>query len=351
KNKIDKWMALAGIHKINLRIDSLEPEIGLTYGLAYTIRGGKVLPIQAKLIPILGGAKGPLQYEITGQVKEVMQESFKLASSITAFLSTKYGIDESKLSGFKMAVHCPAGATPKDGPSAGITFANSIFSELFQIPIDGKVAMTGEIDLRQDGKVLPIGGLPEKLWGAMKAGIETVCIPQKNYKKDLHKVADEVKKLLKIVPVTHIEQVFDVSMPGWREKIKKVNKTKSITKSMIIIPSEEDISSTGTQVDIYYRELKPIFKKTIYNNWNMAETQLLSILQEHKMKSDLKIKISVAMALKEHLSYMKPPHESMEIVLNKFSPWLRTLMKDFLDIVEHVLVDDIAKITSISTSG
>jgi ATP-dependent Lon protease len=161
--------------------------------------GGEILTIESVLLPGKGNVKQ------TGKLGDVMQESVSAAMSYVRSRSTSFGIKPTLFEKRDLHVHVPEGATPKDGPSAGIAMATSIVSVLTGIPVRRDVAMTGEITLR--GRVLPIGGLKEKLLAAMRAGIKTVFIPKEN-EKDLADIPDSVKKGLDINPVSHVDEVI-----------------------------------------------------------------------------------------------------------------------------------------------
>ena len=199
-----------------------EPQIGIVNGLAWTAAGGDVLTIEATKIK----GKGVLQ--LTGSLGDVMKESARIASSVVKILidtqvlkipndiiprSLKEKEEEIMVDAseaykrYDLHLHVPEGATPKDGPSAGIAMATVIASILSNKKVDNKVAMTGELTLT--GKVLPIGGLKEKLIAAYKAGVKRVLIPQKNLARDMKEIPDEVKKHLEIVGVSHIEEVIE----------------------------------------------------------------------------------------------------------------------------------------------
>lgn len=198
KNFLDKTVfeieSTKGVHKI-----------GVVNGLAWTSVGGDVLKIEA--IKIFG--KGLL--ELTGNLGDVMKESAKIALSVNkALIDKKFKTKEQIYNRYNIHIHVPEGATPKDGPSAGITMALAIASVLLDKKVNSKIAMTGELTL--SGDVLPIGGLKEKLIAAYKAGMESVLIPEKNYKRDLDEIPKEVLEQLKIIPVSRIEEVLDKAL-------------------------------------------------------------------------------------------------------------------------------------------
>lgn len=191
-----------GVRKFYPEMDQEESQVGLSTGLAWTQVGGEVLYVEASLI----GGKGELI--VTGQLGEVMQESARAALSYTRANLKRFGIGEEALENIDVHIHVPAGAIPKDGPSAGIAMATALISALSGNPVDKNVAMTGEITLR--GRVLPIGGLKEKALGALRAGIKTIIIPEKN-KMDLVEIPNHVKRKIRFVQVRQMEQVLEIA--------------------------------------------------------------------------------------------------------------------------------------------
>ena len=189
----------AGVQKFRYGEAESEDMVGVVTGLAWTEVGGEILTIESVLLPGKGNVK------ITGKLGDVMQESVSAALSYVRSRSISLGIKPTLFEKRDIHVHVPEGATPKDGPSAGIAMATSIASILTGIPIRRDVAMTGEITLR--GRVLPIGGLKEKLLAALRAGITTVFFPKDN-EKDLAEIPDNVKKGLKLIPVAHVDDVI-----------------------------------------------------------------------------------------------------------------------------------------------
>jgi len=173
--------------------------VGVCTGLAFTETGGELLQTEASVTPGVG------KLQITGRLGEVMQESANAAMSYVRSRAKQLGLARDFYSKVEIHVHVPEGATPKDGPSAGITIATTIASALTRVPIRANVAMTGEITLR--GRVLPIGGLKEKLIAAHRGGIDTVIIPKEN-EKDLHEIPAHVKRDLSIVLVEHMDEVL-----------------------------------------------------------------------------------------------------------------------------------------------
>ena len=191
-----------GVPKFLPDMDQEDSQIGLATGLAWTQAGGEVLYVESSLI----SGKGELI--ITGQIGDVMQESARAALSYAKANFGDLGIDENILDKHDIHIHVPAGAIPKDGPSAGISMATSLISLLTHRPVSKYVAMTGEITLR--GRVLPIGGLKEKALGAIRGGIRTVIIPEKN-KKDLSDIPDNVKEQLNFITVKQMDEVLDIA--------------------------------------------------------------------------------------------------------------------------------------------
>ena len=192
-----------GVSKFSPEMDQEESQTGLATGLAWTQAGGEVLYVEASLI----SGKGVLI--ITGQIGEIMQESARAALSYTRANLSQFGIDENIFEKHDIHIHVPAGATPKDGPSAGIAMATALISLLTHRPVNKYVAMTGEITLR--GRVLPIGGLKEKALGALRGGIRTIIIPEKN-KKDLADIPDNVKDKIKFITVRQMDDVLPIAL-------------------------------------------------------------------------------------------------------------------------------------------
>jgi len=206
------------------RADELD-RIGQATGLAWTEVGGDLLTIEAVIMP----GKGKLSY--TGQLGDIMQESIQAAMSVVRARANLLGIGIDFYQKNDLHIHVPEGATPKDGPSAGIGMCTAMVSALTDIPVRADVAMTGEITLR--GEVLPIGGLKEKLLAALRGGIRMVLIPKEN-KRDLKEIPENVKNNLDIKPVKWIEEVFEfalqrVPMPG-----ENVLKPATISNDIII---------------------------------------------------------------------------------------------------------------------
>jgi len=175
-------------------------QVGQVTGLAWTEVGGELLTIETAIVP----GKGKHNY--TGQLGEVMTESIQAAMTVVRSRAKVLGIDEEFHQKFDVHIHVPEGATPKDGPSAGVGMCTALVSALTDIPVKSDVAMTGEITLR--GEVLPIGGLKEKLLAAHRGGISKVLIPHEN-EKDLVEIPKNIKDKLTIVPVKWIDQVLE----------------------------------------------------------------------------------------------------------------------------------------------
>ena len=188
-----------GVKKHRYGLAELEDQIGVVTGLAYTSVGGELLQIEALRLPGKGRMK------TTGKLGDVMKESIDAASSYVRSISPKIGVKPPKFDTLDIHVHVPDGATPKDGPSAGLAMVTSIVSVLTQIPVRRDIAMTGEVSLR--GNAMPIGGLKEKLLAALRGGITTVLIPTEN-EKDLPDIPDNVKEGLTIIPVKHVSEVL-----------------------------------------------------------------------------------------------------------------------------------------------
>ncbi|TRD19046.1 endopeptidase La [Palleronia caenipelagi] len=188
-----------GVPKHRYGLAEEEDQIGVVTGLAYTSVGGELLQIEALRLPGKGRMK------TTGKLGDVMKESIDAASSFVRSVSPRIGVKPPKFDTLDIHVHVPEGATPKDGPSAGLAMVTSIVSVLTQIPVRKDIAMTGEVTLR--GNALPIGGLKEKLLAALRGGIKTVLIPQEN-EKDLAEIPDNVKEGLTIIPVRHVNEVL-----------------------------------------------------------------------------------------------------------------------------------------------
>jgi len=212
--RLDKY---AGVRRYHYGATDEEDQVGIVTGLAWTEFGGDILTIEAVKMP------GKGRMSVTGNLKEVMKESISAAASYVRSRSTHFGIKPPSFETTDVHLHVPEGATPKDGPSAGVAMAVAIVSVLTGIPVRKDLAMTGEITLR--GRVLPIGGLKEKLLAALRSGIRTVLIPAENA-KDLAEVPDNVKSGLEIIPVATVDEVLLWALTGpltpieWRDEEK-----------------------------------------------------------------------------------------------------------------------------------
>lgn len=197
-----------GVRKFSYGEAEMNDQIGVTTGLAWTETGGDLLLIESVSMP------GKGKFTVTGKLGDVMKESIEAASSYVRSRALDFGIKPTLFKQKDIHVHVPEGATPKDGPSAGIAMCTTIVSVFTGIPVKKNVAMTGEVTLR--GRVLAIGGLKEKLLAALRGGITTVLIPQENV-KDLEEIPDNVKNALTIIPVSHVDEVLKhalVEMPS-----------------------------------------------------------------------------------------------------------------------------------------
>jgi ATP-dependent Lon protease len=219
KKNLEKFL---GVPKFRYGETELEDMVGVVTGLAWTEVGGEILTIESVLLP----GKGAIRQ--TGKLGDVMQESVQAAHSYIRSRATQFGIKPPFFEKRDIHVHVPEGATPKDGPSAGIAMATSIVSAITGIPIRRDVAMTGEITLR--GRVLPIGGLKEKLLAALRAGITTVFIPKDN-EKDLAEIPANVKKGLTIIPVSHVDEVIAKALVRSPEPIEWDESAETLAKS------------------------------------------------------------------------------------------------------------------------
>ena len=192
-----------GIQKFKFGELENEDKIGVVTGLAWTEYGGEILKIETVMMP----GKGRMQ--ITGKLGEVMQESIKAAKSFIRSKSLEYGIIPPLFEKKDFHIHVPEGATPKDGPSAGIGMVTSIVSAITDNPVRRDLAMTGEVTLT--GQVLPIGGLKEKLLAAHRAGIKQVLIPKEN-EKDLIDMPKKIIDDIKITPIEHADEVLKIAL-------------------------------------------------------------------------------------------------------------------------------------------
>jgi ATP-dependent Lon protease len=210
-------------------------QVGLVTGLAWTDVGGELLTIEGVMMP----GKGKMT--VTGNLRDVMKESISAAASYVRSRAVTFGIEPPLFDRRDIHVHVPEGATPKDGPSAGVAMVTAIVSVMTGIPVHRDVAMTGEITLR--GRILPIGGLKEKLLAALRGGIKTVLIPEENA-KDLVEISDSVKGGLEILPVSRMDEVLARALVRKPEPItwdEKPTETSVRTEPAV----EEDSSITA----------------------------------------------------------------------------------------------------------
>ena len=199
KNLVD----YLGVRKYKYGVADEENQVGTVTGLAWTEFGGDILSIEAVTLP------GKGKTAMTGKLGDVMKESIEAAASYIRARAPFYGVSPKLFEKRDVHVHVPEGATPKDGPSAGIGMVTAMISALTDNPVRSDIAMTGEVTLR--GRVLEIGGLKEKLLAALRGGIKTVLIPQDNA-KDLEEIPDEIKKGLEVIPVSHVDEVLKYAL-------------------------------------------------------------------------------------------------------------------------------------------
>ncbi len=214
QNNLHKYL---GVPLYLSEIEQEKDEIGIATGLAWTETGGEVLYVEALVME----GKGNLI--LTGHLGEIMRESAQAALSYTRSRAREFGIASDFYEKFDIHIHVPAGAIPKDGPSAGVTMATAMISALAEIPVSKDVAMTGEITLR--GKVLPVGGIKEKALAALRKGIKKVIIPEKNL-KDLEEIPKPMRRRLEFIPVRHMDQILEVALLKNSRKPKKGRQRK-----------------------------------------------------------------------------------------------------------------------------
>jgi len=213
---LDKYL---GVRRYTFGMAEKENQVGQVTGLAWTEVGGELLTIEAVGMP------GKGKTTTTGKLGDVMQESIQAALSVVRARSRRLGVKEDFYQKNDIHIHLPEGATPKDGPSAGIGIATAMVSMLTGIPVRADVAMTGEITLR--GEVLQIGGLKEKLLAAHRGGIKTVLIPEENV-KDLVEIPDNIKNKLEIVPVKWIDKVLEIALERQPEPLPEHDESAPI---------------------------------------------------------------------------------------------------------------------------
>ncbi len=210
RRNIEKYL---GVKRYRFGLAESDNQVGQVTGLAWTEVGGELLTIEAQVVP---GKGKSLQ---TGRLGDVMQESIQAAMTVVRSRAEMFGVEADYFQEHDFHVHVPEGATPKDGPSAGIAMCTALVSAITSIPVRADVAMTGEITLR--GKVLPIGGLKEKLLAALRGGIKTVIIPEEN-RKDLKEIPHEVIHDVEIHPVQWIDEVLQLALTAKPEPLIKV---------------------------------------------------------------------------------------------------------------------------------
>jgi ATP-dependent Lon protease len=227
-----------GVPKFRYGLAEQEDQIGVVTGLAFTTVGGELLSIEALRLPGKGRMK------TTGKLGDVMKESIDAASSYVRSISPKIGVHPARFDNLDIHVHVPEGATPKDGPSAGLAMVTSIVSVLTRIPVRKDLAMTGEVTLR--GNALAIGGLKEKLLAALRGGIKTVLIPKEN-EKDLVEIPDNVKEGLKIIPVSHVSEVLEHALISKPEPIEwdEAAEEEAAAARALLKPSDEATTATA----------------------------------------------------------------------------------------------------------
>ena len=200
-----------GVQKFRYGEAELEDQVGVVTGLAWTEVGGELLTVEGVMMPGRG------RMNVTGNLRDVMKESIQAANAYVRSRSVAFGIEPPMFEKKDIHVHVPEGATPKDGPSAGVAMVTAIVSILTGVPVRRDVAMTGEITLR--GRVLPIGGLKEKLLAALRGGIKRVIIPEENA-KDLAEIPDNVKNALEIIPVARMDEALSIALVRKLEPIE-----------------------------------------------------------------------------------------------------------------------------------
>src|SRR5205807_10265773 len=238
KASVDNLTDYLGVPKYRYGEVEEVDQIGVVTGLAWTDVGGELLTIEATQMP------GKGRMTVTGNLRDVMKESISAAASYVRSRAVAFGIEPPSFDKKDIHVHVPEGATPKDGPSAGVAMVTAIVSVMAGIPVRRDVAMTGEITLR--GRVLPIGGLKEKLLAAQRGGIKTVLIPEENA-KDLVEINEAIKKGLEIIPVSRMDEVLKRALVRMPEPIEwDEEKAKPTETSVTTEPAVEEDSSTLT---------------------------------------------------------------------------------------------------------
>ena len=232
--ELDNLEDYLGVRRFKYGLAEEEDRVGVATGLAWTPAGGDLLSIEALRMPGKGRMK------TTGKLGDVMKESIDAASSLVRSISPRIGVAPSDFEKIDIHVHVPEGATPKEGPSAGIAMVTSIVSVLSGVPVHKDVAMTGEVTLR--GNVLAIGGLKGKLLAALRGGVTTVLIPKEN-EKDLRDIPDNVKDGLRIIPVATADEVLKLSLTRTPEPIEWEESSEEATGAAIKAAAEPDVTA------------------------------------------------------------------------------------------------------------
>ena len=225
----EKVKQLLGAPRFTIDSSALTAEVGAVTGLAWTAVGGTTLTVEVTAM----AGKGEIK--LTGHLGDVMKESAQAALSYIRSHAEEYGLDAEKFTSTDLHIHVPEGATPKDGPSAGITMATAILSALTGRKVRGDIAMTGEITLR--GKVLPIGGLKEKSLAARRVGISTVLMPKGN-EKDLEELPQVLKNDVRFVPVSNVSEVFELALLEDESVKTPKPRKRAQPKALPVIPDE-----------------------------------------------------------------------------------------------------------------
>jgi ATP-dependent Lon protease len=226
-----------GVPKYRFGEAEREDQVGVVTGLAWTEVGGELLTIEGVMMP------GSGKMSVTGNLRDVMKESIQAANAYVRSRSVDYGIEPPLFEKKDIHVHVPEGATPKDGPSAGVAMVTAIVSIMTGIPVRKDVAMTGEITLR--GRVLPIGGLKEKLLAALRGGINTVIIPEENA-KDLAEIPDNLKNKLSILPVARMDQVLEIALVRMPDRITWDEAAAAIVQPAVTpAPAQPTVGATA----------------------------------------------------------------------------------------------------------
>ena len=233
---IDRFL---GVRQYDFGVAEKDNRVGQVSGLAWTEVGGEMLTVEAVIVP----GKGEIIR--TGKLGDVMKESIEAAKTVVRTRAKRLGIDSEAFEKTDIHIHVPEGATPKDGPSAGISMATALVSTYCNIPVRADVAMTGEITLR--GEVLLVGGLKEKLLAALRGGIKTVIIPEENV-KDLVEIPDNVKNKLEIVPVRWFDKVLEIALESQPATAAEEGEQSKELAADVIAPEVDDSSSAGTLI-------------------------------------------------------------------------------------------------------